>query len=265
MVRAPAAEPTFVKACCADLWSHPGVRMLAGESLHPGGLDLTERALAGLALDPGARVLDLGCGPGTTAELMCRRELRVVGLDYSRDLAAEAAARAPAAGFAVADAERLPFADASFDGLLAECVLSVLPDLEGAAGETARVLRPGGRIAVSDVVREAPLPEELDTLVSWIACAAGALPSEQYGDLLVTAGFRGLEVEDHSGALASMINRARRRLGLLQGSVAAGLVDPGGAGLDPGLIVLGQTLLGMAAGAVESGHLGYALLIATRG
>ncbi len=238
--------------------------MLAGESLHPGGLELTSRAAARLGLGPGARVLDVGCGPGLSAEYLRSGGLRTFGVDYSRALAVEAAGRVPGAGFAAADAERLPFEDGSFDGLLSECVFSAVPDVEGAVREAARVLRAGGRIAVSDVVRDGPLPAELETLLSWIACAAGALTAEGYRDLLTAAGIRDVEMEDHSAGLEAMIAQARRRLGLLQGSVAAGLVDPGAGGLDPGLIEMGQAMLGLAAEAVRGGRLGYALLTGTR-
>lgn len=262
-MRAPAADPSLVKACCADLWAHPGVRLLAGDSLHPGGLGLTARALGLMGLPSGALVLDLGCGPGATAEALRTAGYRPVAVDYSRSLAAEAARRAGAPA-AAADGERLPFADGSFDGLMAECVLSVIPDVARALHEAVRVLRPGGRVAVSDVTRAGELPSELDTFLSWIACAAGALPADGYREALAAAGVSDPVVEDHSGALAEMIDRARRRLGLLQGSVAAGLVDLSPAGLDPAVVEAGQRLLGRARRAIEEGALGYVLVVGTR-
>lgn len=264
MLRTPAAEPVLVKTCCADLWAHPGIRLLVGDSLHPGGLDLTARAVEALGLPRGARVLDVGCGPGATGGLLRRAGLRTTGIDYSAPLVAEAAGRVPDAAFAAADGERLPFADGAFDGVLAECVLSVVPDVEAAARELARVLRPGGRVALSDVAREGPLPDELETFVSWIACAAGALPADGYRELLEGAGMGEVTSEDHGGALTRMIERARRRLALLQGSMAAGLLDPGPAGLDPGMADAGQRLLEMAAAAVREGGLGYVLVTGRR-
>lgn len=263
-LRAPEADAAFVKACCADLWAHPGIRLLAGESLHPGGLDLSRRAVERAGWTAEDRVLNVGTGPGATEEWMAARGIRPIGIDYSAALATQAAARVPAARFAVADGERLPFLDGSFDGVLAECVLSVIPDVEQAAAEAHRVLRPGGRMAVSDVTRSGDLPAELETFVSWIACAAGALPAEGYAAALGRAGFQVVLVEDHSGALGAMVAKARRRLALFDGSVAAGLIDLGPTGLDPGLVQAGRMLLGSAAETVEAGRLGYTLVVAER-
>ena len=264
-LRAPEADPILVKACCADLWAHPGIRLLVGDSLHPGGLDLTAQAAGRAGWKPGDLVLDLGCGPGATEEWLRGRGFRPVGVDYSAGLASEAAARAPRSWFAAADAEHLPFEEATFDGLLAECVLSVVPDVSSAADEAARVMRPGGRIAISDVTRSGGLPPELDTFLSWIACAAGALPPDGYGELLEGAGFEDVEVEDQSEALVAMVAKARRRLALLDGSVSAGVVDLGNGGLDPGLLETGRRLLELAGAAVAAGRLGYILAVGTRG
>ncbi len=255
------AAPRVVKACCADLWAHPGVRLLAGEALRPGGLGLTERGLARARLSPGDRVLDVGCGPGSTLGLLRRRGLRAVGVDLSPALAAEAAGAAPAA---VADAERLPFRSGSFRGVLMECVLSAVPDKAAALAEAARVLRPGGALVLSDVTRSGPLPEPLRSLAGWVACAAGALPARAYAEALAAAGLAAEEPEDHGPALAALVDQARRRLALLQGAMHAGLVGDEPVLGTPGLLDLGQHLLGLAAGAVARGELGYVLLVARR-
>jgi arsenite methyltransferase len=252
-------DPAHLKACCADLWSNPGVRLLAGESLHPGGVDLTRRALALMELPPGSLMLDAGSGPPTTRDVMAVRGLRPVGVDVS--LAWHGESRSLFAG---GDAERLPFADGSFAGAVAECVVSVLPDKAAAARELRRVVRPGGRVAISDVTADGPLPQELATFVGWIACAAGALPAAGYTALLEEAGLRPRAVEDRTPDLAEMIAKARRRLALLQGAAQTGLVDLAGAGIPSGLLDLGQRLLSVAAETARAGSLGYVLIVADR-
>lgn len=253
----PAAHPAVLKACCAELWRHPGVRLLVGDALHPGGVALTDRALDALGLPAGARLLDLGSGPGTTRDLAAARGMRPVGIDLSAAWCAEERA----GSFAVADAEWLPFRDGSFDGAIVECTLSVLPDKAWALSELRRVTARGGGVAVSDVTLEGTLPEELATLIGWIACAAGALPREGYVEALEKAGFHPRLVEDHPTALSDMIAKARRRLALLQGAAATGLVDISAVGVPPGLLDLCQRLLGLASEAVVEGTLGYMLIV----
>lgn len=118
----------------------------------PGGLELTGRLLAAVALPPGAAVLDVGCGAGATvAHLADEHGLRATGVDSCEASVARASRDRPDRDFVAGRAERLPFPDASFDAVLFECVLSTLPDPGGALGEALRVLRPGGVVLVGDV------------------------------------------------------------------------------------------------------------------
>jgi arsenite methyltransferase len=252
------APPASLKACCADLWSHPGVRLLCGESLRPGGTDLTARALDLIGLEEGARVLDLGSGAGATLALLTGRGLRPVGADYSAALAAESGAVAPSV---VADAERPPFRSGSMEAVLMECVLSAVPDKPAVLGEVVRMLRPGGRFLLSDVVVEGALPPPLDSLAGWIACAAGALPADGYTALLEESGLWVEAREDHRAALSAMLAQVTRRLALIAGAVRAGLLDTGPVLEGKGLIGVGERLLGVAKEAVDAGLLGYALFV----
>jgi arsenite methyltransferase len=257
----PVADPAVLKACCADLWSHPGVRLLAGPALRPGGLELTRSALSHVPLTVEARVLDVGCGPGATLRELRERGADAVGTDLSHALAAEAGEEGAAV---VADAEALPFPDGTFAGAVMECVLSALPDKETAVASLARVLEPGGWLLMSDVVAEAPLPPLLDSFAAWIACAAGALSSLEYHVLLEGAGLRVEVYEPHDEALASMLAQVRRRLALVQGSLRAGVLDRSGGDLPVELIDLGQEMVAQAMGAVESGALGYSVFVGRR-
>lgn len=259
---ATVADARLLKSCCADLWAHPGIRLLAGPALRPGGLDLTASALSRVDLPAGARVLDLGCGPGATLGHLRDRGFRAVGIDLSPGLALEAGAVAEAV---VGDGERLPFADGAFGAVVMECVLSAVPDKEAAMGEVARSLGAGGTLILSDVVLEGALPVPLDSFAGWIACAAGARSVTGYLDLLEGAGLRVEGFESHDAELASLLAQVRRRIALVQGALRVGFVDPAAGGLPADLVELGQEMVGRAIDAVSSGTLGYALFVARRG
>ena len=119
-------------------------------------------------LEPGERVLDLGCGAGTdslVASQMVGREGRVTGIDMTPEMLAKARASAAAMGadnveFVEGDAERLPFADESFDVVISNGVIDLIPDKDAVFRQLYRVLRPGGRIQLADVTIQEPVSEE---------------------------------------------------------------------------------------------------------
>lgn len=111
----------------------------------PGGLALTGQLLEGCAFAPGARVLDLGCGGGSTVRHLRERGLEGWGLDRDR------AALAGSGPFLCARAERLPFAPGSLDGVLLECSLSVMEDPGRVLDQCRLVLRPGGSLGLTDL------------------------------------------------------------------------------------------------------------------
>lgn len=224
---APPAPATTLKCACADLWAQPAVQLLAGPALRPGGRALTARLVERVGLGPGARVLDVVSGTGATLRELAGRGITAVGVDYSRVLAAQAA---DGSSVAVGDAEALPFAPGSFDAVLVECVLSALPDKPAALAEVRRVLGGGGAAVVTDVVVAGPLPEPLRTVAAWAACVGGALPAEGYEALLSDAGFTTWHREDASAALRALVDQAERRLAMLRGALAVGLLPDLGAG-----------------------------------
>jgi SAM-dependent methyltransferase len=150
------------------------------------------------ALAPGAAVLDLGSGSG--ADVFCAarqvgRAGRVTGVDFTRaqlDKASRLAARDgyDNVTFAEARIDDLPFADASFDVIISNGVVNLAVAKQRVFAEAARVLRPGGRLALSDIVSGKPLKERTRRNVDlWAACIAGAIPRASYLEAIEAAGF----------------------------------------------------------------------------
>ncbi|HUP68646.1 MAG TPA: methyltransferase domain-containing protein [Acidimicrobiales bacterium] len=264
-VGAPAGlDSTEVKLCCARSYQQDAVTLILGDSYHPGGLELTRRLGRSLNLRRGERVLDVASGPGTTAFLLAADfGVNVEGVDLGDQAVAKANARSAAEGmadqvhFSVGDAERLPLEDASVDAIVCECAFCTFPDKPTAAEEMARVLRPGGRLGITDVVLDpSRLHAELQTLAGWVACLADARPLDEYAELLAAAGLRVTLTESHDAALAKMIDQIDARLMAFRMTSAPAL-----AGVD---FDVARQRTALAAEAVRDGIAGYALLVAEK-
>jgi len=255
--------PDEIKSCCAAAYSTEAARFLLGDSFHPGGAALTSRLIARLGVGAGATVVDVASGPGTSAlQLAGETGAAVIGVDLSPTSVAAATRAARTAGlnervrFLPGDAEALPLADGSMDGALCECALCTFPDKEAAAGEFARVLRPGARLALADMTAEvARLAPELTSLQAWVACIADARPLEELATLLGRAGLLVEEVERHDEALGRLLARVDGRLR------AARLV---GEPFVDGVVTRGHELVAAARAALARGDLGYGVVIARR-
>lgn len=156
------------------------------------------------ALAPGETVLDLGSGGGIDCFLAARRvgsSGRVIGVDMTPEMVSRARASAARTGytnveFRLGEIEHLPVADASVDVILSNCVINLSPDKPRVYREMYRVLRRGGRIAVSDVVAVAPLPEDLRRDLALLAgCVAGAASVADIEQMLRDAGFDQIQVQ----------------------------------------------------------------------
>jgi len=154
-------------------------------------------------LAPGEWVLDLGSGAGfdcLAAALEVGRHGRVVGIDLTPGMVRLARRHAADAGvtsahFLQGELEALPFADATFDIVISNCVINLCPDKARVLAEAWRVLKPHGRLAVADIVAIAPLPPDvLADLARHTGCIAGATPMEKIHGLLRQAGFASAEI-----------------------------------------------------------------------
>lgn len=163
-------------------------------------------------LRAGETVVDLGSGGGLDIFLAAENvgpKGRAIGIDMTPemiDLARRNAGKRQAAGalanveFHLATIDALPLADASVDCVISNCVINLAPDKRAVFREIARVLKPGGRLAVSDIALKQPLPAEVSNdIMAYVGCIAGAIPIEDYRQGLIEAGFSNVEVVD-SGA-----------------------------------------------------------------
>jgi ubiquinone/menaquinone biosynthesis C-methylase UbiE len=251
-----------LKSCCAAAYGSGLARLLLGDSFHPGGRALTTKLIRSLHVGRNDVVVDVACGIGTGSLQLAREAgCRVIGVDLSPTNVREAGDAADSLGikdrvrFVVGDAEALPLESASADGALCECALCTFPDKRSAARELARVLKPGARLALSDVTAdESRLPEGLRTLQAWVACIADARRPDEIEAMLESEAFSVESIERHDDALLELLERVESRLQVVAMSGAAESGEIDGA---PALVQLARD-------AVASGTLGYMSLVARR-
>jgi arsenite methyltransferase len=159
-------------------------------------------------IKPGETVVDLGSGGGLDVFLAARKvgpTGRAIGIDMTPEMLALARRNAEQAGytnveFYQATIDELPLPDSSVDCVISNCVINLAPDKAAVFREIARVLKPGGRLAVSDIALKQPLPAEIgDDLMAYVGCIAGAISIDDYTSGLAAAGFSAVQVID-SGA-----------------------------------------------------------------
>lgn len=156
-------------------------------------------------LRPGEVVVDLGSGGGLDVFLAAAKvgpAGKAIGIDMTDemlDLARRNAAKANRSNveFHKATIDKLPLADASVDCVISNCVINLAPDKAAVFREIARVLKPGGRLAVSDIALKKALPKELsEDILAYVGCIAGAIPIDDYRRQLLDAGFAAVQVID---------------------------------------------------------------------
>jgi SAM-dependent methyltransferase len=203
--------------CCGPTTASPASSCSMGYSEAelaslPEGADLglgcgNPQALA--AMRPGEVVVDLGSGAGIDCFLAAQQvgpSGRVIGVDMTHEMLAKARANAGQVGaanveFRLGEIEHLPIADNTADVVISNCVINLVPDKEQVYREAFRVLKPGGRIAIADVVNTAPLPSELASDASLLcACLAGAATTCQIEDWLAAAGFIDINIAIKPGS-----------------------------------------------------------------
>jgi SAM-dependent methyltransferase len=192
-------------------------------------------------LNPGETVLDLGSGGGLDVLLSAKRvgpTGKAYGLDMTDEMLAlsrahQRKAGIPNAEFLRGEIEHIPLPDGSVDVVISNCVINLSPEKRRALGEAFRVLKPGGRLAISDIVARDRLPAEARlSMELWIGCVSGALEEQEYRDLLAGAGFvdirmdptRVYELQDVKEFLAGTGLDADRIASQLAGKVMSAFV-----------------------------------------
>lgn len=211
-------------------------RALLGATAHPGGTTLSRHLLRVAGVGPHDVVLDVACGDGATLRLLGPRAF---GVDLEPRAVAQAGPRA-----VVADAHALPLAGGSIDVVLLECALSTFAAPGGALAEAVRVLRPGGRLAMTDVLldREGADADADADVLAVVDRITTARTLSGYAGLLAGVGLRVTVTEDRAADALALVQRVRRRLPLPAWRRTARTCEQ----------------------AVLSGALGYGLLVAVR-
>ena len=209
-------------ACCADLYQFPIVRLLLGESWHPGGLALTRALAKELKLTESDQLLDVACGQGTSAIMVAQvYKCRVTGVDADKGFIE--AARKDAlryrlngrAAFIQGDATALPLRTSSFSAVLMECATSLLTQRDSAFLEITRVLYPGGHLALSDVsFRPDALPQPLDCPLAKALCIPVSTGPEEYVKLIEGAGLTVVDSYDQSQTVTQLLDKLESLLGV---------------------------------------------------
>ncbi|HEY5946556.1 MAG TPA: arsenite methyltransferase [Kofleriaceae bacterium] len=212
----PAAQASTSTGCCAPVAATQGDRVEATRRLGYSDAELAaapDTANLGLGcgnpqaiaqLRAGEVVVDLGSGGGFDAFLAARAvgaTGRVIGVDMSHDMIALARKNAGKhdarnVEFRLGEIEHLPIADNSADVVISNCVINLAPDKRAVYADVLRVLKPGGRIAISDVVALAPMPEQVaNDIAALCGCVAGAALASDLEPMLLALGYTDIQVE----------------------------------------------------------------------
>ncbi len=225
------------KSCCTSCSCEPAARDVASqigyskEDLR----SIPEDAVMGLgcgnpialaSLREGETVLDLGSGGGIDVFLAAKRvgaSGKSIGVDMTEEMIQKARTTASKWGyenveFRLGEIENLPIENSSVDVVISNCVINLSPDKEKVFREAYRVLRPGGRIMISDLVTEGKLPEKIrKSFDAWACCIAGALERNQYLETIKNAGFKNVKIVSESTYTIDVSSE-------LQGKIASVLV-----------------------------------------
>jgi arsenite methyltransferase len=210
---AASFEPRAASGCgCGS--SQTAAENLASKLYPASELDVLPEDVTGLSmgcgdpitlasLQPGQTVLDLGSGGGIDCFMAARKvgeTGHVIGVDMTAAMLEKARSNQRKMGFKnvefrLGEIEHLPVADGTVDVIISNCVVNLSPDKPQVFREAYRVLKPGGRLALSDIVTDGPLPQEIkDSLSAWAGCVAGALDLKEYVADLEAAGFTQVDV-----------------------------------------------------------------------
>jgi arsenite methyltransferase len=212
-----------VAGCCVDFYQLPITQFLLGDSFHPGGLKLTRQLAQQLLISRESRVLDVASGRGTTSLFLAEQYgCELVALDLAGKNLAVTHKQARKNNLSSqlltiqAGADQLPFDDNTFDAIICECALCTFSQPQKVLAQMKRVLKPGGRLGISDIVLNRPLPEELNSILSRVFCISGARTVTEYSCLLSSAGFSRRQSHRVDWAITEMVSQIEKQSILLE-------------------------------------------------
>jgi arsenite methyltransferase len=221
------------KVCCSSCGggASPLVRAEAVGYLRKDLADIPEETIMGLGcgnptaiaeLEAGEVVLDLGSGAGVDVFLAANKVGamgKAIGIDMTKEMVDKAKGIARSHGyhnveFRLGEMEKLPVGDESVNVIISNCVINLSPDKSKVFQEAYRVLKPKGRLIVSDIVSEGALPDEIkDDPDAWAGCIAGALEQQEYLEKIKKAGFENVEIVSSRGFyIENKANQTKEKL-----------------------------------------------------
>jgi len=207
------------KQCCVDFYQNELVRILFGDSLHPGALSLTEKLGNEIKLNKENKVLDVACGVGTSSIFLAKKfGCAMTGIDLSQKNIKIAKSVASdqeldsLTNFMVGDAEKFDLGDNIFDSVICECSLCLFPDKVQAAKEMFRVLKKDGQLGISDVVIRGKLPEEMQNALFKFICVLDAKSEIEYAEILEKSGFSNICFNDKKKEIENLLKDVKRRI-----------------------------------------------------
>ncbi len=206
--------------------------------------------------------MDAACGLGQSSQFLAKEYgCRVFGVDLSRTLARTASKthNGKDADYLLGDAERLPLRENSFTAAISECSMCLMPESRSGLREIFRVLKPGGRMGITDIVVNGPIPSDLEETLMRFLCVSSEISWSKYETVIEAESFDRVEMTDQSGSLNELLETLRKRLFLAELLTAVGKLSIGKDRLDQG-----KHLVSLAKVAVEQGRLMYAMITAQK-
>ena len=268
MIHGESHRSSGCKACCADLYQSDLAYLLFGDTLHPGGLGLTNRLARMMDIQPGQWIADLASGGGASALAVSRVfRCNVIGVEFGALSVAKAMKTSRAtqgegrAFFVQGDAEYIPFRPGRFDGVLCECSMSLFSNKAAVVEQAVQLLNPGGVFGLSDVtLTPGTLPPELDGALGQLLCLPDALDVQGYADLLTNGGLEVVRQYDASREVVDIIDNAESRLAAFRAWQA--ITRREATGFD--FLDQAPRVMQMLRQMVERGDLGYWLFVARK-